>query len=177
MSCTPVIASATLLSVPLGACVIPPSLEVSSDAAVNSPPAILSVAGDQQALAEPGPVVFDVGRTAGNLSVSLIDTDTTDTLYVRIFVDYNTPDRLDARVRCPPSSTGSAMRSVTCNLSTLCTQDDVTDIGATQSHNMTVVVFDRMPLEDGSDPAFQAMAPPGLSTSKFFLLKCQNGQP
>jgi hypothetical protein len=152
-------------------CVIPPSLSIGEDAGINSPPAILAVAGDQQALPEPGPVGFDVGRTAGNLSVSLIDTDVTDTLYVRIFVNYNAPERLDARVRCPPSSTGTAQRSVTCNLSTLCTD---TDVGVQQ--NMTVVVFDREPLEDGSDPAFQAMPAPGLSTSRFYFLKCQPRQ-
>jgi hypothetical protein len=149
-------------------CVIPPSLTIGEDAGTNSPPAILSVVGDQQALPEPGPVVFDVGRTAGTLSVSLIDTDITDTLYVRIFVNYNSPDRLDARVRCPPSSTGTAQRAVTCDLTTLCTDSDV---GLQQ--NMTVVVFDRQPLEDGTDPAFQAMPAPGLSTSRFYFLKCQ----
>lgn len=152
-------------------CVIPPSLTISEDGGVNSPPAILSVAGDQQALPEPGPVGFDVGRTAGNLSVVLLDTDLTDTLYVRIFVNYNSPDRLDARVRCPPSSTGNPQRAVTCNLSTLCTD---TDVGVQQ--NMTVVVFDREPLETGADPAFQAMPPGGLSTSRFYFLKCQPRQ-
>ncbi|HET9625444.1 MAG TPA: hypothetical protein VFP84_28950 [Kofleriaceae bacterium] len=152
-------------------CVIPPSLSIGEDAGINSPPAVLSVAGDQQALPEPGPVTFDVGRTAGNLSVSMIDTDVTDTLYVRIFVDYNTPNRLDARVRCPPSSTGTAQRTVTCNLSTLCTDDDVN-----VQRNMTVVVFDREPLEDGSDPAFQALPAGGLSTSRFYFLRCQPRQ-
>lgn len=158
-------------TVALVGCVIPPSLSIGEDAGVNAPPAIMSVAGDQQALPEPGPVGFDVGRTAGSLSVSLIDTDVTDTLYVRIFVNYNTPDRLDARVRCPPSSIGTAQRAVTCNLSTLCTDSDV---GLQQ--NMTVVVFDREPLEDGTEPAFQAMPAPGLSTSRFYFLKCQPRQ-
>src|SRR6476619_2813232 len=50
-------------------CVIPPSLSIGGDAGVNSPPAILLVTSDQQALPEPGPVVFDVGPTAGDLSV------------------------------------------------------------------------------------------------------------
>jgi hypothetical protein len=153
-------------------CVIPPSLTVGEDAGVNSPPAITAVTSDQQALPEPGPVLFDEGRTAGSLNVSLIDTDTPDTLYVRIFVDYNFPDRLDARVRCPPSPNTTAERTVTCNLSTLCT--DV-DVGV--QRNMTIVVFDRMPLEDGSEPPFQAMPSGGLSTSRFYFLKCQPRQP
>ncbi|HEY0190792.1 MAG TPA: hypothetical protein VGC42_06685 [Kofleriaceae bacterium] len=151
-------------------CVIPPSLEIGADAATNSPPAILSVTSDQQALAEPGPVLFNQGPTAGTLSVQVIDTDATDTLYVRIFVDYNAPDRLNARVFCAPLLPSAAVRTTTCNLTTLCTVSDLNAV-----HNMTIVVFDREPKEDGTDPAFQAMAPPGLSTSRFYLLKCVPG--
>ena len=153
-----------------GSCVIPPSLEVGADAAINSPPAITSVVSDQQALSEPGPVLFNQGATAGTLSVSLIDTDVTDTLYVRIFVDYNAPDRLNARVFCPPAQGPSAIRATTCNLTTLCTVSDLNAI-----HNMTTVVFDRQPKDDGTEPVFQAMDPPGLSTSRFYLLKCVPG--
>jgi hypothetical protein len=152
-------------------CVIPPSLSIGDDAAVNSPPAIMSVTSDQQALPEPGPVLFDEGRTAGSLNVSVIDTDLLDTLYVRIFVDYNLPDRLDARVRCPPASSTTPIRTVTCNLTNLCMDADV---GA--QRNMTIVVFDRQPLEDGTEPPFQAMQPGGLSTSRFYFLKCQPRQ-
>jgi hypothetical protein len=158
-----------LASLLLIGCVIPPSLEVDKqDAGVNSPPAILSVTSDQQALPEPGPVLFAQGRTAGTLSLSLIDTDVSDTLYVRIFVDYNTPNRLDARVRCAALPGGDPMRSASCILSTLCTDDD---LGV--QRNMTVVVFDRQPLEGGQDPPFQAMPEGGLSTSRFYFLKCQ----
>src|SRR5688572_27518470 len=74
-----------LASLSLNGCVIPPAIDLEKqDAGVNSPPAILAVTGDQQALPEPGPVSFEQGRTAGNLNVSLIDTDLRDTLYVRI---------------------------------------------------------------------------------------------
>jgi hypothetical protein len=166
----PVVLAVVAMSM-LASCVIPPSLEVGEDAGVNAPPAIVAVTSEQQALPEPGPVLFDKGRTAGTLTVSLLDVDVTDTLYVRIFVDYNQPDRLDARVRCPDSATSTATRTVTCNLTTLCTD---TDIGV--QRNMTIVVFDRKPLEDGSEPAFQAMPPGGLSTSRFYFLKCQPGQ-
>lgn len=149
----------------LASCVIPPSLEVSEDAGVNAPPAILSVTGDQQPLFDGQPVVFEQG--ASSMTVSLLDVDVDDTLYVRVFVDYSVQDPLDARVRCPESATGAAVRSVTCNLATLCVSSDV---GV--QRNMTVVVFDRKPLEDGTAPAFQAMPPGGLSTSRFFFLKC-----
>jgi hypothetical protein len=153
-------------------CVIPPSLTIGEDEPVNSPPAILSVTSDQQALPEPGPVVFDVGPTAGDLSVSLIDTDTLDTLYVRIFVDYNLPNQLDARAKCtaPPNMTPT--RTATCHLNALC---QAVDVGVERS--MTIVVFDRLPLDPGEgEPPFQAMPPGGLSTSRFYFLKCQPGQ-
>jgi hypothetical protein len=155
-------------------CVIPPSLTVGEDAGVNSPPAILLVTSDQQALPEPGPVLFDIGSTAGDVSVSLIDSDLLDTLYVRIFVDYNLPNRLDARSKCtaPPSTTPT--RTATCPLNSLCVMDD---LGV--QRNMTIVVFDREPNDSGEgDPPFQAMpeGAGGLSTSRFYFLKCQPGQ-
>src|SRR5689334_20238574 len=110
-----------LAALPLIGCVIPPALQVDNqDAGVNSPPAILSVTSDQQALPEPGPVLFEEGRGAGAVNIQLIDTDTRDTLYVRIFVDYNLPNRLAARVSCTAPPSKDATRTTTCILSTLC---------------------------------------------------------
>jgi hypothetical protein len=166
-----------LWSVPLGAqlagCVIPPSLDVDKqDAGVNSPPAIISVASDQQALSEPGPVVFDMGATAGDLNISLIDIDAQDQLFVRIFVDYNLPNRLDARARCTAPPSANPMRTATCKLNSLCVTED---LGV--QRNMTVVVFDRDPLPPGEgEPPFQAMPQGGLSTQRFYFLKCQPPQ-
>jgi len=162
------------LSILVG-CVIPPSLTSGDDAGVNSPPAIMSVTSDQQALPEPGPVVFDVGPTAGDVSVSLIDTDTMDTLYVRIFVDYNLPNQLDARAKCTAPPNMKPIRTATCHLNALCQS---VDIGVQRA--MTVVVFDRPLLDPGEGdpgaPPFQTMAPGGLSTKVFYFLKCQPGQ-
>jgi len=153
----------------LGGCVIPPSLEVElGDAAVNSPPAILSIASDQQLLREPGPVTFDRGTTAGNLSISLIDTDLEDTLYVSIFVDYNLPDKLPPRVQCMAPPNMNAKRTATCVLSSLCA---IGDVG--EQRSMTIMVFDRMPLVPG-DPPFQQTPAGGLSTSRFYYLMCQS---
>ena len=159
----------SVLPLALASCVIPPSLSVSEDAGVNSPPAILSVSSDQVVLPEPGPVAFEIGGNT-DLSVSLIDTDADDTLYVRIFVDYNSPDRLDARSKCTAGS-GAARRTATCNLRSLCASTDLDT-----QRNMTVVVFDRLPDDSGKgDPPFQAMdvGSGGLSTSRFYFLKCQ----
>lgn len=163
-----------LLCATLAACVIPPSLRVEDDAGVNSPPAIVSVRGAQDALAEPGPYAFESGQMAGNLSVQLIDTDINDTLYLRIFLDYNTPagNRVPPRVACPVPVTTMAERTATCNLSGLCLPSDV---GASVQHNMTIVVFDRKPLDFGADP--QAMMQmDGLSTSRFYFIHCQPPQ-
>jgi hypothetical protein len=158
-----------MLWVGLVGCVIPPSLRVEEDAGANSPPAITSVAGDRNALAEPGPVILEQGGTASNLRVGLLDTDLGDTLYVRIFVDYNAPDRLPARVACSALPSASASRSATCNVSGLCV---TADIGV--QRNMTIVVSDRLPDDFGADP--QSVRPPGLSTDRFFFLQCQPPQ-
>jgi hypothetical protein len=164
-----VLAALAVLAAP--ACVIPPSLSPDNQDEVNSPPAILSVTSDGQVLSEPGPLVFDMGATAGDLSVQLIDTDTQDSLYVRIFVDYNMPDRLDARARCEAGPSATATRNVTCKLNSLCV---TADLGV--QRNMTIVVFDRPPLAPGTEPAFQAMPEGGMKTSVFYFLKCQPPQ-
>jgi hypothetical protein len=154
-------------------CVIPPSLSVDKqDAGINSPPAILSVTSDGQVLSEPGPLVFDMGATAGDLSLQLLDTDTQDSLFVRIFVDYNLPDRLDARARCQAGPSPNTIRNVTCKLNSLCV---TADLGV--QRNMTIVVFDRDTLAPGmGDPPFQAMPEGGRKASQFYFLKCQPPQ-
>jgi hypothetical protein len=159
-----------LLCAMLVGCVIPPSLRPEDDAGApaNSPPAIVSVSGGT-ALTEPGPVVLEQGSTAGNLVVTLFDTDLGDTLYVRFFVDYNAPDRLPPRVICNASPNGNAMRPATCNVSGLCV---TADIGV--QRDLSIVVSDRLPADFGMDP--QAVPSPGLSTDRFYFLQCQPPQ-
>jgi len=160
-----------LTAVGLAACVIPPSLEVGgSDAAINSPPAITSVRIDGQELPSPGPLEFQVGDTP-TMTVDVVDTDLGDTLYVRAFVDYNPTNELDARAKCvapPAASNPTADRSTTCDLRSLCLASDATGT----PHDLTVVVFDREPLDSGA-PAFQKMPPGGLATSVFFHENCR----
>jgi hypothetical protein len=158
--------SLMILPMTLVACVIPPSLKPEDDAGVNSPPAIVSIS---DLVPEPGPVPVARGDTTSTFRVSLIDTDVDDKLIVRIFVDYNMPDRLPARVQCPVASTTSAARMATCNVAGLCA---TADVGV--QRNMTIVVFDR-PLKDSGDPQ-QMMDPAGLSTYRFYFLKCQPPQ-
>ncbi len=147
---------------------IPPSLSVTEDAGVNSPPAILAVRSDQQELPPGETVVFD--RGAGMINLTLIDTDLTDTLYVRVFIDYTVGDPTPARASCTsaPPEPAAAQRSVTCDVSSVCKPGDV----GKPPLNMSVVVFDRMLLESGT-PAFQAMQMGGLKTSLFYFLTCQ----
>lgn len=157
-----------LLLTMIAGCVIPPSLRPEDDAGLsNSPPAIRAVTSDQVELAEPGPVSIERGEMAGSLSVSALDSDLADTLYIRIFIDYNMPERLPARVACFVAPNGNAMRSATCNMSGLCT---TADIGVRR--NMTIMVFDRPPLDFGTDPQAM-MGEGGLSTSRFYFVQCQ----
>jgi hypothetical protein len=155
-----------------GACVFPPKLDVEAqDAGVNSPPAILGIRTDDQELPEPGPVIFD--RGPGTFNAELIDTDVDDELFVRVFVDYTIENPTAPRVLCTAPSNGKATRTVTCNTNALCLASDTAN--PDKQLNMHISVFDREPLESG-DPPFQAMMEPGLSTSRFYFLKCVEPQ-
>ncbi len=156
-----------LFAMLLVGCVIPPSLSVDNqDAGINSPPAILSVRSDQQALAEPGPVVF--ARGSGTIQLSLIDTDLLDSLEVRVFVNYTPSNTTAPRSVCKASTNGTPQRTTTCDLAALCLPED----DNVENLKMSLVVFDRQVLDTGT-PAFQSMAPGGLSTDKFYFLTCQ----
>src|ERR1051326_2031938 len=99
---------AAMLSIFSVGCIIPPSLSVDNqDAGVNSPPAIIQVNSDQQELPEPGPVLFT--RGTGKLTLTLIDTNIDDTLFVRVFVNYTTKDPTAPRAFCS-ASPGSVKR-------------------------------------------------------------------
>jgi hypothetical protein len=160
-----------MLCATLAGCVIPPSLRAEEDAGPrqDSPPAILSVSGDRTVFAEPGPVVLEQGNTASTLDIQLLDTDVNDDLYVRLFVDYNAPDRLPPRIQCNVPHTGAPRRRVNCNVSGLCMSSD---IGV--QRNLTVVVSDRMPMDFGADP--QQIDSSGVSTDRFYFLRCQPPQ-
>jgi len=154
----------------LGGCLFPPDLSVADgDAGVNSPPTILAVRSDLEELPEGGSVVFEKG--SGTINVTLYDTDVGDSLYVRVFVDYDVTDPTPARSTCaapctPPCT--AIQRSATCDVATICTQDDV---DSAEARFMTVQVFDREPLDAGT-PAYKAMPPGGLSGTRSLLLNC-----
>ena len=107
-----------------------------------------------------------------SLVLTLLDTDIRDDLHVRLFVDYNAPDRLPPRAACevPHNDTNpQAMRTATCNVSGLCM---TADIGVQRS--LTIVVSDRLPMDFGADP--QALMMPGQSSYRFYFLRCQPPQ-
>jgi hypothetical protein len=149
-------------------CIIPPSLSVDNqDAGIDSPPSITSVRSLDNELVEPGPVTFTFGEPS-TLNLTLLDTDIKDALYVRIFVNYSADNPTAPRSFCQSASGSSPIRTATCDLQALCLQSDV---GATPTPLMTVIVFDRQVLDTGK-PAFQAMPPDGQSTSRTYLLDC-----
>ena len=156
----------------LVACVIPPPLSNDQpDAQPNSPPGITSVRGaDGSELQYPGPVAFTQG--SGEISLTLIDTDIGDTLYVDIFVNYGEPNQSPPRATCEAAS-GTIDRITTCALAGLCESADIGQV----DENMTIVVSDRQPLESGTLPLYQALPPGGLSTERLYLLNCQAPTP
>jgi hypothetical protein len=157
----------------LGGCVFPPDLSVGNqDAGINSPPAILGIRTEDQELPEPGPPTGNIFlRGEGTFSAEVIDTDLNDDVFVQAFVNYTVEDPSPARVRCSSSGANNtkAVRTLTCNTNALCLQQDVT---SGDTLNMSIVVFDREPLESG-DPPHQAMPPGGLSTSRFYFIQCK----
>src|SRR3569623_422701 len=150
-------------------CIIPPSLGVEQqDAGVNSPPAILSVRSDQPELPEPGPIDIEVNQTSP-LNLTLLDTDITDKLYVRVFVDYTKDNPTSPRSTCIAATSGTAERTATWQAAGICSSSDLDK----DPHVMQVMVFDREPRDQAVQPLFQAMNPPGLSTDRVYTLHCK----
>jgi hypothetical protein len=151
-------------------CVIPPSLSVdTADAGINSAPAIVSVRADLVEFPQFATLVFEKGNGAGQLNVTLHDTDLDNTLFVRVFVNYNRPDPTPARAQCEAAGR-TVERTCSANMQAVCTTED---IGANPLPIMQVFVFDREP-EPDIQPPFQGMPPGGLSTSMTFFLRCQD---
>jgi hypothetical protein len=150
------------------ACVFPPSLSVdTTDAGANSAPAIVSIRADGVELPEFSTVLFE--RGFGTLNLTLHDTDLTDTLYAKVFIDYNKPDKTPPRANCQTAGT-TVQRTCTLDLAGLCQSGDLN-----VERVMQVLVFDRQVLDTG-EPLYQAMPPGGLSTSRTLFLFCVEQQ-
>ena len=148
----------------LSGCFLPPSLSVDTqDAQTDSPPEILAISLMGQPVAENSTIDFTQNE-ASVMTATLIDTDLADTLYVDVFVNYQENPN-PARVTCIAGPGASSQRTASCNMMPLCQHNDVGQI-----EDMTVVVFDREPLQAGTPP-YQGTNG-GLSTQWFFRLEC-----
>lgn len=161
-----------LLSLPmLGGCLFPPSLSSETqDAAVNSPPAILSIRSDQEELIEPGPVVVARSAPTSQLYAELLDTNIDDILYVRMYVNYTVAEPKPARAACRTTASDSPQRTLTCDIKALCGSDDV----GKPNLRLEIEVFDRELLDSGT-PQFKAMDEGGLTTGRVYDLTCNEG--
>jgi hypothetical protein len=149
-------------------CVIPPSLSVdTTDAGANAAPAIVSVRADGVELPEYSTVNFEQGL--GTLNLVVHDTDLDDTLFCKLFVDYNNPNKTAPRANSQTAGR-SVQRSCTLDLAGLCFTEDINQTRLMQLH-----VFDRQVLDTG-EPLHQAMVPGGLTTSRTYFLRCTERQ-
>ncbi len=127
----PVVPAVLLLAlVTTPACVVPPPLELDQpDAGPNAPP-IITGANDSAGnpLRPPGTVTVNRADLGGRLSFRLYDVDTDDTLYVRLYVDYDLTAPLPARSDCfapPPADATQERTASDCELAILCNPGDV----------------------------------------------------
>ena len=157
-----------------GACLIPPDLEpATGDAGPSATPVILSAQPTEFDF--PGPVVFERGDSR-ILSLEVEDGDRGDTLYVRLYIDYN---RLPTSAptpyveECQAAPIDSAVRLIECDTNTICNSVD------TNQHVLEAMVTDRPFILD-SDPAaegqlpYRAVAEPQRAAFSFsrWLMSC-----
>lgn len=130
------------------ACIIPPSLEVEvNDAGVSSPPVVRSAASPFEF---PGP--FTVTREATDVSISLTlrDNDLDDTLFVRLFLDYDPESGAGLISDCVSAPTGERDRVLGCPINTVCS---LIEVGDTSLHTLEAMVTDRLWLTAGDPDA------------------------
>ena len=128
------------------ACIIPPSLEVEvSDAGFSAIPVIRSAASPFEF---PGP--FTVSRDAADVTISLTlrDNDLDDTLFVRLFLDYDPQSGAGLLSDCVAAPTGERDRVLGCPASTVC---NLIEVGDTSLHSLEAMVTDR-PWLTADDP-------------------------
>ena len=136
-------------------CVLPADLEpAGADAGPSSPPVILSASPPEYAL--PGPIV--VSRVDPPVMVlDAIDNDVSDSLYVKLYVDYGRPVPQPAFGECQSGAdqAGSRARTIRCQTNSLCNSIDPEDDG---NHVLEAMIADRAFLPLG-DPAAELQPP------------------
>ena len=170
-----------MLSTVLGmqvACLIPPDLEpASQDAGSGSPPVILSAQPIEFAF--PGPILLEHGDLR-LLSLEVQDGDRGDTLFVKLYVDYNRPPNnvpTPSYNECQAAPNDTATRFIQCPVNSLCTPIDETDQG---DHVLEAMVSDRPFISDADpeafgQPTYRAVADPeeASTTINSWVLRCQ----
>ena len=160
------------------ACLIPPDLEpASQDAGGGSPPIILSA--QPMEFAFPGPILLTHGDLR-LLSLEVQDGERADTLFVRLYVDYNRlPTNLPtpAYNECQAAPSDTTTRIVQCTINALCTSIAETDQG---DHVLEAMVSDRPFISDADpqafgQPPYRAVAEPQEASSSIssWVMRCQ----
>ena len=161
------------------ACLIPPDLEpASQDAGSGSPLVILSAQPIEFAF--PGPILLERPDDQRLLSLEVQDGDTDDTLFVRLYVDYNRPPAslpTPAYAECQAAPNATATRFIQCSVNALCTPIDGTDDG---NHVLEAMVSDRPFISDADpqafgQPPYRAVADPDAASSSIssWVMSCQ----
>lgn len=160
------------------ACLIPPDLEPSSqDAGSGSPPVILSAQPIEFAF--PGPILLERGDER-LLTLEVQDGDRTDTLFVKLYVDYNRPPAnlpTPSFNECQAAPNDMATRFIQCPVNSLCNPIDEGDQG---DHVLEAMVSDRPFISDADpeafgQPPYRAVADPeeASTSTNSWVMRCQ----
>jgi hypothetical protein len=160
------------------ACLIPPDLEpASQDAGSGSPPVILTAQPIEFAF--PGPIVLTRGDLR-LLSLEVEDGDRSDTLFVKLYVDYNRPPAnlpTPSFNECQAAPNDTATRNIECRVNSLCNPIDEADLG---DHVLEAMVSDRPFISDADpeafgQPPYRAVADPeqASSSNSSWVMRCQ----
>jgi len=157
----------------LSACVIPLSLEVEvNDAGASSPPVIRSAANPFEF---PGPLTIARDSTDVNISLTIEDRDVDDTLFVRLFLDYDAASGAGLVSDCVASPSGEDERIASCVGNTIC---NLIEDGDVSLHNLEAHVTDRDWLmaddPDAADqPPLRAVASNAGDSVRGWSVRCE----
>lgn len=164
---------APLVLLGLGACVIPLDLEVEvSDAGISSPPVLESAASPFEF---PGPFTLGRDDTDVNILLTISDNDIDDTLFVRLFLDYDADQNTNLVTDCIAPPTGDRERSASCVGDTIC---NFIEEGDTSLHTLEAHVTDRLWLTaDDPDaegqPPLRAVAANAGDSVRSWTVRCE----
>lgn len=158
------------------ACPFPSDLEQAAvDGGQSSPPVMLS-AQPAPEFSFPGPMILERGDSRV-LTLEVEDTDIGDSLFLRLYVDYNRPQPTPPWAECQAAPTGNETRIVDCPTATLCNGVDVTNEAT--DHVLEAMVSDRAFIPDSDpaaegQPAFRAVSDPqrGAYSLRSWILRC-----